>query len=310
MAKITNNYKHSIFVSIVLILSLLFAAVSLSYSWFLYQRPNRTHLFDVKVESTYDLKASKPIVWGGEVDEEWHSTFALKPVTGDGVNFFLPTFEKQEVVEGSGVYDKLPSQSKFEDLDVSEHSNYMYRLDFTLSIANYVDLYLGVGNDKTYVRPASAGNEGKYGYSPDNVCSAVRVAFFQEGELKCIWIPNTTTELAFENGDRVLKNGVCESRYVFRHTNDGRTATSLNADVINTGGKSEGSYVDPETGVVYIWGDITDANCPRISKLRPGLNNMNILVWLEGTDRECDISMSEGRIDANICFAIAELADE
>ena len=37
------------------------------------------------------------------------------------------------------------------------------------------------------------------------------------------------------------------------------------------------------------------------------ITDMNILVWLEGTDRECDISMSEGRIDANICFAITQM---
>ena len=79
---------------------------------------------------------------------------------------------------------------------------------------------------------------------------------------------------------------------------------STNSDIILTKNKPQGNYVDPDTGVVYIWGDINEENCPQIAQLKPGANNMNILVWLEGTDRECDISMSEGRIRANICFVI------
>ncbi len=302
MAK--KKYKRSVIISVISIVSLLFAVVSLSYSWFLYQRPNRTQLFDVNVESSYNLKISAPTVWGENVNEDWHLTFTLKPITGDGKNFFLPVYEKQEVLDGSGVYDELPSQSKLDRVDTIEFPNYMYRLDFTLSIEGAVGLYLDFAENKTYVRPASDNNEGKYGYSPDNVCSAVRVAIIQNGEIKCIWIPNATTELSIENGDRVLKDGICESQYIFRHENDGMEASATNSDIIFTGNQPQGNYIDPETEIVYIWGDITEENCPQITQLKPGVSNMNILVWLEGTDRECDISMSEGRIDANICFAI------
>jgi hypothetical protein len=304
MVRINKHNKRSIIICLLLIVVLLFSVVSLSYSWFLYQQPNKTQVFDVNVENSYNLKISAPIVWGAIVDEEWHRTFKLKPVTGDGENFFLPVYEKQEVLDGSGVYDKLPSQSKFERIDETELPNYMYRLDFTLSVEGFVDLYFDFTDNKTYVRPASDSSDGKYGYSPDNVCSAVRLAIIQEGEIKCIWIPNTTTELKIENGDRVLKDGTCESRYIFRHENDGAIASKANSDIILTSYKPQGSYTDPESGIVYIWGDITEENCPQISQLKPGVNNMNILVWLEGTDRECDISMSEGRIDANVCFAI------
>ena len=304
MARKTNQYKHSLIVSILLIVSLLFAAVSLSYSWFLYQRPNRTHLFDVNVESSYNLSISSPTVWGDNVSEDWYRPFTLKPITGDGENFFVPVYEKQEVVEGSGVYDELPSQKNFEQIDPADYSNYMYRLDFTLSIEGFVGLYLDYAENKTYVKPASNSNEGKYGFSPDNVCSAVRVAIIHNGKLVCIWIPNSTTELTVENGDRVLKEGTVESRYVFRHKNNGTVASSVNSDIITTNQEPNGNYTDPDTGLVYIWGDITEENCPQITNLKPGVNDMNILVWLDGTDRECDISMSEGRIDANICFAI------
>ena len=304
MAGIRKQYKRSVIISVMLIVSLLFAVVSLSYSWFLYQQPNRTHLFDVNVESSYNLKISAPTVWGENVNEDWHRTFTLKPITGDGENFFLPVYEKQEVLEGSGVYDELPSQTQFERVDIDEFPNYMYRLDFTLSVEGFVGLYLDFTENRTYVRPASDNNDGKYGYSPDNVCSAVRLAIIQDGEIKCIWIPNATTQLTIENGDRVLKDGVCESQYIFRHDNDGTKASSANSDIIVTGNQPQGNYIDSETGIVYIWGDITEANCPQIAQLKPRVNNMNILVWLEGTDRECDISMSEGRIDANICFAI------
>lgn len=307
MAGIKKQYKRSVIVSIILIVSLLFAVVSLSYSWFLYQRPNRTHLFDINVESSYNLKISSPTVWGEDVTEEWHRTFTLKPITGDGENFFLPLYEKQEVLEGSGVYDKLPSQTQFERVDEKDFPNYMYRLDFTLSVEGFVGLYFDFKDGKNYVHPASDNNDGKYGYSPDNVCAAVRVAIVQDGELKCIWIPNSTTELVIEKGDRVLKDGKCESQYIFRHENDGRKASSANSDIVATGNHPQGNYVDPESGIVYIWGDITAENCPQISQLKPGVTDMNILVWLEGTDRECDISMSEGRIDANICFAITPM---
>lgn len=304
MAKTKKHYNRSVMISVILIVSLLFAAVSLSYSWFLYQRPNRTQEFDVNVESAQNLTISSPMVWGDNVNEDWYRTFTLKPITGDGENFFLPTFEKREVVAGSGVYDSVPSQTKFNNIESSELYNYMYRLDFTLSGTGFVGLYLDYSEGKTYVKPSSDSNEGKYGYSPDNVCAAVRLAILQEGELKCIWIPNSTTELSVDKGQRVLKDGVCESQYVFRHKNDGLKAYSRNSDIINTRGKAQGSYVNPETEVVYIWGDISADNCPQIADLKPGINNISILVWLEGTDRECDISMSEGRIDANICFAI------
>ena len=270
----------------------------------MYQRPNRTHLFDVNVESSYNLQMSSPTVWGDNVSEDWHRSFTLKPITGDGENFFLPVLEKKEVVEGSGVYDEIPSNSKFEAIDKEDYSSYMYRLDFTLTVETFVDLYLDFAGNKTYVNPATDTNDGKYGYSPDNVCSAVRLAITHNGELVCIWIPNSTTELFIENGQRELKDGTVEKQYVFRHKNDGSIPTTRNSDIINTNNKPQGNYVDPDTGVLYIWGDITEENCPQIADLSPGVNAMNILVWLEGTDRECDISMSEGRIDANICFVI------
>lgn len=302
--KSANQLKRSIMISILLIGSLLFATVSLSYSWFLYQQPNRTRVFDVNVESSYNLKVSSPVVWGDNVSEEWHRSFTLKPITGDGENFFLPVYEKQEVEEGSGVYDNLPSQSKFESIDKEEYSNFMYRLDFTLSVETFVDLYLDFADNKTYIKPGTNNVGGKYGYSPDNVCSAVRLAIIIDGKTVCIWIPNATTELSITGGERELKEGTVESQYVFRHENDGKAPTSKNSDIINTNKKPQGSYVDPDTGLVYIWGDISEENCPKISVLRPGVNNVNLLVWLEGTDRECDISMSAGRISANVCFVI------
>ena len=304
MATDKKQYKRSIIISITLLLSLTIAVVSLSYSWFIYQQPNRTHVFDVNVETSYNLRISETKVWGETVDEDWHRNFSLKPITGDSENFFLPLFETREVTEGSGIYDQFPSESEFVSVEQANLSSYMYRLDFILSIEGFVDLYLDYVGDRTYVRPASESNDGKYGYSADNVCAAVRLAIFQEGKLKCIWIPNSTLELSEENGQKTLKDGACEERYIFRHENDGMAASAENSDIILTNGQPNGSYTDSDTGIVYIWGDISEENCPQISRLRPGINNMSILVWLDGTDRECDISMSEGRIDANVCFAI------
>lgn len=299
-----KRFNRSIIASITLIASLLFAVVSFSYSWFIYQRPNRTHNFDVDVIGSYNLKTSTPVVWGASVSEDWHRTFTLKPITGDGENFFLPVYEKQEVVEGSGVYDDVASQTEFDNIDKNNFSDYMYRLDFTLTVEGMVDLYLDFAENKTFVRQASDDNNGKYGFSPDNVCAAVRIAIIHNGEIKCIWMPNSTIELVTENGQYALRNGNSESQYVFRHKNDGRNTSANNSTIISTGGRSQGNYTDSKTGIVYIWGDITAENCPKITYLNPGTNDMNILVWLEGTDRECDISMSEGRIAANICFAI------
>ena len=56
--------------------------------------------------------------------------------------------------------------TKFENVYINEFPNYMYRLDFTLSVESFVGLYLDFTENKTYVRPASDNNEGKYGYSP------------------------------------------------------------------------------------------------------------------------------------------------
>ena len=309
MARKIKRFKRSVFVSITLLVALLLAVVSISYSWFLFQQPSRTQLFDVNVESSYNLQISAPVVWGDEMTEEWHENFCLKPITGDGTNFFVPIYETKEVVAGSGVYNEFPSQTDFERIDPADFSNFIYRLDFTLSIEGFVNLYLDYSENKTYVQPATNRN-GIFGFSPDNVCAAVRIAIFQEGEIKCIWIPNATTELVPENDTRVLKDGVCEDQYVFRHENDGAAACESNATVINTSQQPNGSYTDPQSGIVYIWGEITRENCPKIADLKPGINNMNVMVWLEGTDRECDISMSAGRIDANICFAVTPIAAE
>lgn len=306
MARKITRFKRSVFVSIALLVALMLAVVSISYSWFQFQKPNKTYLYDINVESSYNLQMSDLTVWGDEITEDWHRNFRLKPITGDGTNFFVPIYETKEVVEGSGVYDAFPSQTDFTRIDTSVLPNYIYRLDFTLSIEGFVELYLDYAGNKTYVHP-SYNHNGIFGFSPDNVCAAVRVAILHEGDIKCIWMPNSTTELVIDNDTRVLKEGACEEQYLFRHENDGAAVFEGNATIINTNQQPNGNYTDPQTGIVYIWGDITQENCPKIADLTPGSSNMNIMVWLEGTDRECDISMSAGRIDANICFAVTPI---
>ncbi len=287
---------HLIF-SITLIISLIAIVATATFSWFVNRDDNYLSQIRVETIDTFNLKVVTNEETGNGFTSNIHDDFFLKPVFGNGIDFFVPEYERQEVVEGSGVYDDLPNG---EYLSINEEvENYVFLLDFFLFIDRPAELYLEyTSNERTYVKKGnfSENRKSPYGdFSKDNIIGAIRVAIIVDNVLEMIWIPNSTIQLK-NNPDgtfEVLDDGEVEESYTFM--NGDKSTFS-----ISTGGVSNGNTeVD---GVTYVWGEINIDNCPKVIDIFKE-KKFNVVTWIDGNDRECTNALVGGKMNMNLCFS-------
>jgi len=298
----TNTSKklktHAIF-SVTLVVALIAVLATASFSWFVMRDDNKINEFRVGVSKSLNLS----LVDDGGTDDDivtnWGESFTLKPIWGDARDFFVPEYQRAEVVAGSGVYDDLPTGNY---LSIDNVNDYAFVMEFGLSINSYVDLYLDFTTE-TYSRvtvcKGSKVRKSAYGdFSRDYIIGATRVAIFEEDVLKMVWIPNSTIQLVeLEDGTcELLTDGEVEQSYTFLKQN--QTTFS-----IETNGQPNGNVIVDD--VVYVWGDITSENCPTITTFI-GQKQFRAITWVDGNDRECTNALVGGKINVNLCFGAKE----
>ena len=308
--------------SVILIVSLIAVTVTSSFSWFLYANSNMSYDIKVDVLDAYNLQLQGNVVGGSGIETNLNDNFRLKPVYGDGKNFYAPVFEERETTPGSGEYN-IYNTGEYKPLTSdTELDDYIFFMDFTLLADNIVDLYLEyTDHARTFVTQGQNPQNriSPYGdFSRDNICGAVRVAILLDNEIKCIWIPNTDVELQeSEDGCTLIQdNGAIEEKYVFAIPDKvpihGESTTEdiegeANEIVIETGGKAQG--VIEKDGISYVWGDISTENCPMITRFY-GSANLRVAMWIDGKDRECTNALIGGKVRLNLCFTTKSLGEE
>ena len=285
--------------SVTLVIALIAVLTTASFSWFSMRHDLKVNEFRVGVSKSLNLKLVDEGSSGDNIVTNWGEAFTLKPIWGDGCNFFVPEYQRTEVVAGSGVYDDLPTGDY---LGVANVKEYAFVMEFGMTVNAYVDLYLDFtteSNSRVAICQGSEGRKSAYGdFSKDYVIGATRVAVFEGDTLKMIWIPNSTIQLVeLEDGTcQLLTDGEVEESYTFIK----QDKTTFK---IYTEGKANGNVVVDD--VVYVWGDITSENCPTITTFM-GKKNFKAIAWIDGNDRECTNALVGGKINVNLCFAATE----
>ncbi len=301
-----SAFKRQLIYSASLIASLLLVTVSATYSWFLYQQPNMAYDVKVEVMDTFNLTLKSGEEGDDKITSNLSKDFCLSPVYGNGKEFYSPIFDNIALPDKPGEFVYAPTGA-YEKISSETYEKNIFHMDFILEVDGFVDLYLEHTNHektRTFVAMGE-GNERRkspYGdFSRDNINGAVRVAIVQKGEVKCIWIPNTDVELKKDGNNYAMltgENATIEPTFSFVNTYNEQTKEVFLKEVQTESKKNGNCIID---GITYIWGDIEDGNCPKITTVY-GEQPFSVIMWIDGNDRECDNALVGGKVQLNLCF--------
>lgn len=238
----------------------------------------------------------------------------LRPISGDGVNFFEPELAEtlvETTADGYGiyVYDKVDGTYAKTADDISSSTATVKNvrvMDFSLSMTGGSEqLYLKSG---TTITPS----EG----APDYLVGALRVSFLKKNnagtyEPILIWIPDVTsmrdsastetetteTETATETEttetETATETTSIESSYVFVTS----VENVITEKTVNISGAS-GDLTSE--GVRYVWGPISeDVEFAEID----GTGYFRCVIWLDGNDRECNSELIDKTFKVSLNIA-------
>ena len=290
-------------------LSLILLAVSATFSWIIINKPVRVDDVRLYVADTIDLALKSGDEGEDGVNVKLDENFRLQPVIGNGVDFYSARFGNVEVGDGEYVYGQLGG---YDRLTEEQTKLSVLKFDFSFIVNGYMDLYIehtDYAETKTFVSMGTGSEERKspYGdFSRDNINGAVRVALLQGDQVLFIWIPNTDVELIKNDGKYSVVTGsqaIVEQKFSFVKSYNEKTGNIQTVDVPTYYERNGYAVID---GITYIWGDITDENCPVIARIY-GEKKYSIVMWVDGTDRECDNALIGGKVRLNMCFTGQEI---
>lgn len=284
------------------VVSLLILMVSISYSWFV--ETDRSSASGV----TMDIAENSDLLLRGE-NGDWQKNlhfdipegFTFPSVTGNGTQMYQAVFKESEVNAESGYTYYVPEFSHYKKLSEADAANSVIACRFSMRVEESYDLCLSPGS---FIAPSvkSSTLEGtsiKDGY----MYAALRVAFMQKigdaYQTKMIWIPDVTTELKQKSDGSywVDRSGEVESTTFV----DGKGSEYT----VNDEKTESGTYLRPEDGILYVWGTIPQ-NITFGELIGNEKSDFQIVIWLDGNDREChDVAVME-KFQVNITFAAVD----
>ncbi len=325
-----------IFVLVVIALAL----VTSSLAWFLTGKETEVHTFDLQTGSAYNLQISSTgeEKWGYSLrfDDERE----LRPVAGNGLNFFSPVFGQEETAEKSGVYRSAPTG--YEAIEEDLLPEYVFPIDFKVQIESDCNLLV----EEFFVEmPSGETNTNfetnEYGVSKSALMGALRIAVLEkteEGYKRCfLWVPDQ--EVALETDPRSGKYtiGVHSKDEVFESLTLQEGAALEEHTVVEApqgdppADAMQGSgVVTTEDGLTVRFGgkreEVTVEGTPfqRINcyfdPSKAGEDNLlatltgkqekefRVVVWLDGNDNECNNVLMGGKIHVGMKLGIDETA--
>jgi len=243
--------------------------------------------------------------------------FPLSPLCGNGDNFFAPLIEKvSSSSNGMEVlYKKVVGTRDFENGETLSSSALVkeFQLYSTGPVAYpiYLDPASSVSLD---VEESPGSSYNSSGLNTSLIAGAVRVAFYahngEDYDLKAIWIPNPNIELIESDGlwvspsssimgDEIEIDGNAENKYYFVSSVgrfDDNTVTSTAIDYSSNG------YAIINN-VLYFWDTqkiYDDSVYIYDTMSQYSTKRCKIVVWIEGTDRECENALMGGKMGLNL----------
>ncbi len=280
------------------VVSLLILMVSISYSWFVESNKATTSGVGMNVAENSNL-----LIQGdsGEWQKNLHFVipegFTFPSVTGNGTQMYRAVFKEAKREEENGYASYVPVFSHYERLNNEDAANSVIVCRFSMQVEE--DYVLCLSPDSVIApsvkNPTLAGTHIKDGY----MYAALRVAFMEkiDGEYRTrmIWIPNVTTEL----------KQTADGSYMVDPDGSPESAKFVDAKgreyVINEKCTPDGVYDRPEDGIRYVWGAIPE-NVSLGELIGNEKSDYQVVIWLDGNDRECNDVAIQEKFNINITF--------
>ncbi len=301
-----KGVKLKIFLTVTALLALVMLLITATFSWMVGSESGRMAGFWTQVTRKPNFLIREDASdWEGSV----HLTVPpgeLKPVCGDisagtpGVGQFYTASLTKRLDEIRSNDDQSEvaeiyriSEVTLTELDDADLGDYVFTYEAKLvterpcSISLSRDSSFGVAPEVAetdidyplFSSPEKKKPYGSYG--------AARIAILTYDETsacyvpRCVWIPNPYYEYSDQRSALTVNGNIEESYYIVTDENYTKTA-------VDTEGR--GYWTSPE-GIVYIW-DLEQ--CPVLFSMDGTELNIKIVVWIDGTDRECRNFMSGG----------------
>jgi hypothetical protein len=302
-----ENTKKYVKLSIILYIVILSVALVGTLAWFVF-----------KQSATITTEKNSKIVAGEYLEicfddgkDEWGTDMKLASVLQlPDVSLSLDADNKAQIWYPTSLdendqlfFDELGKEGKVY-LDVTDKDGYFIKLNLKVRASKKVDVYLH--SSSTVSCADDKKTDALNSFSKDAIAGAARVAFFDEGGLKTIWVPNEKFELVSEGGK------VTEFKF------DGNPEESYNyLKVVDETVKSADPYGiwNPDTQLTVGKNELADDNnvndaTPLLSFDDAGEQKLTVYIWVEGTDREANTVLSGGSLKFDLkLVAVDQKAD-
>ncbi len=288
---------------IALILATVMAMIAVTFSWFTHDRMANV---DTITGNAVQVVPNGSTIYGTfDNVEGWHAKVdlnfqeALVPIAGNGIKFYKEKYV-QKTFEGSDYI--ITVKDGYEEINVADASGVIC-MDFKLR--NNFDSYLMLNSD-SYLLPASLTDDGGEQSIKDMGAGAMRICIQKKinGAYQplFIWIPNVEYELSLDEAQGIMTGnfeGGKEAKYFFRY------GTGINH--IHTLIPDSDAGMQTVNSTLVLWGDlkqIEGLGMTPIGECAGGMveEDYRLIIWVEGSDRECSEEIMGGVIRALISF--------
>ena len=237
-------------------------------------------------------------LWGNEISVERGHQIPDISMTPEGVFYYPRALDENDELltgdAGKGLY-----------LDVSNENGYFIKVPVKIRSNEPISVYL---QNTSFVSGASITETEGYVSTPDAIAGAVRVAFFEvtggTKTLKTVWVPNDRYQLYGGTGEVNLSGSPDVNGYSYLKVQDNTVKkgdeTGTWSDDLLTVGDNElvscNNSAD-ENEIVYV----NDAT-PILTFDTAGVKELEVYIWIEGTDREAKTVLSGGVISYELNF--------
>lgn len=311
--------------SITVLAVITLALVVSTLAWFVANRQVDVNSFNLSTDGAYNLQVSptEEDDWSYDL-QHVDESMRLRPVVGNGVNFFTALFTQQADEEGGSVFHSVASG--YERVSPSSVANYAFTVDFKVTIEQDCPLLV---ENLTLQMPVESNIN--FETSPDGIdrsglLGAVRLAILvnEGGTYKpCFyWMPDPQTMLTKQNGvysldrrssdfeDFVLQTGATEEVRVPAPTGAGPgqvggTGISVTSDglQVHFGGSL---YLDEVRRAVCPLGP-EDNVLAQLQGRRQ--KSFRLVVWIDGNDNECNNVLMGGTVQVGMRLS-ADIQEE
>lgn len=271
------------------------ALVSATFAWFITQQYSSADPFEIDTAEARNLQIS-----GDGEDWAYHLSDpqegrTLYPACGNGLSFFLPTYDFGEKT-ASGVVQRVVKE--YRPMQTELKADFLYEMEFSVKIDVDTPLYvrsfsLSVGE---------SGDTTPFGVPLSGVKGALRVALLSEENAKqslvLMWVPAPEIELTYTDGSYFLNENsnnlekvklVCgsgaEDFVEIEPPEGGVGVTNFSPELPDPEADPE---ADPPAATVPCYFGEFPADTV-IAQLSSGeVKQFRLVMWIDGNDRECN----------------------